>query len=73
MRLESNCEIVGTLSEIKIEGGHVKLAFAVAREIELTSNAFSYEQLKAVLGKSISILNMDGKFFVREIKGRCRV
>ena len=70
MRLESNCEIVGILSEIKIEGGHVKLVFTVARKIELTNNAFSYKQLKAVLGKSISIFNMDGKFFVREIKGR---
>ena len=67
MRLESNYENVGTLSDIKLEGAYTKLVFTVAREIDLPSTAFSYEQLKAVLGKRVGILNIDGQFFVREI------
>ncbi len=68
MKLEPQHEIVGTLSDIKLEGAYTKLVLTVAREIELPNNAFSYEQIKAVLGKRVGILNIDGQFFVREIK-----
>ena len=68
MRLDSNREIVGTLSDIKYEGDQVKLSFTVMREIELPKYTFTDEQLKAVLGKRVGILNMGGEFFIRKIK-----
>ena len=67
MKLKSNHEIVGIISEIKLGGSHIKLVFTVASEVELPSNAFAYEQLKAVLGKRVGILNVDDQFFIREI------
>lgn len=68
MRLESDHEVVGTISEIKLEGNQVKLLFITMREIELPKDVFAYEQLKAVLGKRVGIFNIDGEFFIRKIK-----
>ncbi len=68
MFLGNNCEVVGFLSEIKFEDDHVKLVFTIAREIKLPSDAFSYDQLKAVLGKRVGIFNHSGRFFLRQKK-----
>jgi len=67
MKLKPNCEVVGNLSGIKFEENHVKLVFTIAREVELPQHAFADAQLKAILGKRVGILNLDGQFFVREI------
>ena len=68
MRLTENNEFIGYLSKIKFKDGYVKLLFTFTREIELPSNAFSYEQFKAALGKCVGVLSLNGQFFLREIK-----
>lgn len=70
MRLKSNHEIVGTLSEKKLERNQVKLLFTAIHEIELPKDVFNYKQLKAVLGDGVDILNVNGEFFIRVIKSK---
>jgi hypothetical protein len=62
MRLKSNHEIVGTLSDIKLERDQVKLLFTTMREIELPKEVLSYKQLKAFLGERVGVLNVNGEF-----------
>ena len=68
MKLEPGQEIVGILRAVKEEDNCCKLKFTCLREIEIPPTAASHGQLKAVLGKRVGILNIDGDFFIRKIK-----
>lgn len=70
MKLKPNCEVVGNISEIKYEDDYVRLVFTFNHEVELPSTAFTNKQLKVILGKRVGILNLNGKFSLRELKSR---
>jgi hypothetical protein len=69
MRLLSNCEIVGVLSKVIADKQQVKLVFNLIKEIELPVDVVLVEKLQGLLGQCIGILNIDGEFFVRIVKG----
>ena len=62
-RLEPYNEIIGILLDVKSEEDQVKLLFITMYEIVLTKDVFTYEQLKAVIGKRVDILNVDGEIY----------
>ena len=62
-RLEPYNEIIGTLTDFESKGDQVKLLFTTKYEIELPKDVFTYEQLKAVIGKRVDILNVDGEIY----------
>jgi len=68
MWLKSNQEIVGTLLAVKDEDSWIKLQFTCLKEIDLPLTAVPREQLSSLFGERIGILNVDEKFFIREIK-----
>lgn len=69
MKLSYDEEIIGKLTKVEIlENGQIKLRFLLQKELYLTSNAYSTPKLQSLVGKLIGVLNLDGKFFVREIK-----
>ena len=70
MRLEPDREIIGVLHAVEEEDNSCNLQFSCNIEIELPSTAVPREQLSLLVGKRIGILNMDGEFFVRVIKGK---
>ena len=68
IRLETNIEIVGTLSKIKVEENQIKLKFSIMQDIELPKDAFSYQQLHDLVDKRIGILNLNGIYKIRQVK-----
>ena len=61
-------EIIGYLSKIASEGQQVKLFFTFLKEVEVPSEAFSHDELQSFVGKKISIIHLDGEFYIKEIK-----
>ncbi|UCD13482.1 MAG: hypothetical protein JSW60_07985 [Thermoplasmatales archaeon] len=67
LSLEPFQEVVGTLHAVIKNDTCIKLTFTCTREIELPAFAVSYKKLQPLIGSKIGILNVDDKFFVREI------
>ena len=68
MKLKSNHEIVGTLSDIISEKNQIKLIFTIMRVVELPIEAVSMEQLHGFLDKRIGIININGTYKIRYVK-----
>jgi len=68
IKLEVNDEIIGVLSEVKVEEDQIKLKFSIMKDIELPKEAFSYQQLHDLEDKHIGILNLNGTYKIRQVK-----
>ena len=67
--LKSNHEVVGVLSDIKVEKGNVKAVFSMQKELELSADKISEEEVREFLGKRIGLLHLEGgDYRVRKIK-----
>ena len=67
--METGKEIIGILHEVEEGDDCNKLQFTFTIEIELPSSEISYEKITPLIGKKIGVLNLDGEFFIRVIKG----
>lgn len=68
MWLKSLQEIVGTPTSIIYEDGCVKIVFTIQKIIEIPEDAFPRDVLKNSIGKRIGILNIDGKYKIRNVE-----
>ena len=68
MWLKSLQEIVGTPTSIIYEDGCVKIVFTFQKTVELPEDAIPKETLKNSIGRRIGILNIDGKYKIRNVK-----
>ncbi len=66
-RLDSNHEIIGTLHAVQSEDNCCKLQFSCNYDIELPPTAIPADKLKNLVGKKIGLINIDERFFIRQI------
>ena len=66
-RLEPDNEIIGTLHAVGGDDNCSKLQVSCVKELELPRAAVSLDKLHSLVGKRIGILNIEGKFFLREL------
>ncbi len=68
MQLNSNNELVGTLTDIIHKSQKNILIISTHWDLEIPKNAFSKDKLEQVIGSKIGILNFDGNYKLRIIK-----
>jgi hypothetical protein len=63
-------EIVGTPTKILYEDGCAKIIFTytIQKTVEIPEDALPKEVLKKSVGKRIGILNLDGKYRIRNLE-----
>lgn len=60
-------EIFGNLKSITDDEHQIKIKLTFDLEIDIPNDPVSLERLKALTGKRIGIINIDGKYRIREL------
>lgn len=68
MRLNNCSEVVGTVTDVSLEQGCVRVVFSIESVLEFPVDKICFEKLKGYVGKRIGIFNNDGNYKVRVIK-----
>lgn len=67
MYLKIHHEIIGTLLKIKSKNDHLELVITICKIIDIPYDAIPKEDLQAVVGKKVGLLNYNGSYKMRII------
>lgn len=63
----NNYEVVGILSDIKIDGDTAILTFTTMVKYEFPTSFIKNQDLRKLQGKCIGVLNIEGEYRIRKI------